>query len=345
MQNISVFKQFLFRFYRGFASSFTPAVVSSVPKLITVTNTTSHPKVLFSQLKIAEAVHFNNKHRRRFNYSTNHSAAIILPFTKKELATKRLDHEALLKLSKEQILEHANRRVDLFFYTLIAYYQTNIIPTTGHTSIQHGKGRATPTNKSLTEACHSSLIPSLLDNTIFLNDGIHIKRKSILSGTHFMDSLNSTVELPSLVNQFDDVLENACRNKCLDILAHVSLGKINPIEGLTMFLQMMQDFLNDLKDQAKKINHAVLLKHSFNRQPYLNENLIDLVIQGTLSNTYSNKNQSVLDEYIQLLLRMTPDENLSRDHDELNKGSFYLQAMLNMQNEIFQSKTNHYFNF
>jgi hypothetical protein len=296
----------------------------------------------FSQLKSEENKQFSRRKRTRFDYENNYSAAISLPYSTRLLVKKQNDLNALLALSQENIIEHANRRVDLFFYTLIAYYKTAIFPTNGHTNLQHGRGRAARNNTTITEACHSSFTPSLLDNNIYQTSKVGAKRKrSLLSDTHFMDNLNATVELPPFVNHFDDYLESICRQKCMDILCDVSLGTINPIEGLTRFLKMMNDVLNDLKQNAAHKSQSTLAQYSLIKHQAINPQLIDLVLKGTLYNTFCKETETVTDVYIQLLLRITPIEKLGCS-DKDKKELLYMDKMMSIQNEILHTRSQHH---
>jgi len=105
----------------------------------------SHKKVpkpyFFEQLKYTEHQQFFHEKRKRFHYKDNLTAALSLPYSKNELEELQDDPNALLEISKKYVIEHANRRVDLFFYTLIAYYQSSVFPMSGHTNLQHGTGR------------------------------------------------------------------------------------------------------------------------------------------------------------------------------------------------------------
>jgi hypothetical protein len=293
--------------------------------------------LFFTQLKIEENKQFPRKKRARFDYEDNYSAALSLPYSTELLAKNQNDLNALIALSQDNIIEHANRRADLFFYTLIAYYKTNIFPTNGHTNLQHGRGRTTRSNITITEACHSSFTPSLLDNNIYQVSKVGIKRKrSLLSGTQLMESLNATVELPPFVNHFDDLLENTCRQKCMEILCDVSLGTLNPIEGLSRFLKMMSDILNDLKQNADHKSQSALSRHSLMKHQTINPKLIDLVAKGTLRTTFSKQTETVTDAYIQLLLRITPIEKLCcANNEQIEK--LYMDKMMVMQNEILHT--------
>ncbi|MDI1351998.1 MAG: hypothetical protein PSV35_04395 [bacterium] len=154
-----------------------------------------------------------------------------------------------------------------------------------------------------------------------------------------MNSLNSTVELPHFVNAFDDVLEAISRPKCLEIISKVSLGEINPIQGLTMFLLMMQDILNDFKRNSEQSSSSNLVKNALTSQHNMNLRLIKLVIRGTLNTTLSPSTQSASEEYVQLLLRMPPEQKNSCTSD-INKEELYMKLILSMQQEILLSKSN-----
>lgn len=315
----------------------------AVPTLTLKSKIDTHPVAIpnlyfFEQLK-SEEQKWNHKKRIRTHYQNNRTAALALPFSIEELEKNQSDLNQLITMSKSQIIEHANRRVDLFFYTLTAYYKTDVFPTTGHTCMQHGRGRNAQDSHLITEACHSSLIPALLDKTIYQDSKREDKKKSLLSGTHFMDSLNATVELPSCVNQFDGVLENSCRKKCIDLIDAAALGTINPVEGLDIFLKMMKDILNELKQQTEQHSASSLVRYSFMKTHHMTPMLIDLVIQGTLSTTFSMQTQSTSDEYIQLLLRLRPEEKKICMQEGKNKEKIYSEKIMELQSEILQTKS------
>ncbi|WP_133128696.1 hypothetical protein [Legionella nagasakiensis] len=318
----------------------TPTVILERRALTTGITQVSGPQ-FFAKLKAEERKRFPRKKRKRFDYSDNYSAALALPCSQQELEKKQDDQNALLAVSKKYVIEHANRRVDLFFYTLIAYYKTGIVPTTGRTNLQHGKGRNSIAHRNITEACHSSFIPSLVDKTIYLNRGSRKRHKSLICDTHLMNSLNSTVELPSFVNHFDDLLESACRESCLKILDEVSVGIINPIEGLSAFLNMMQDTLNNLKCQTERERHSAVARHSLIGSRGITLKIIDLVTQGTLSTTFAAGEKTASDDYIQLLLRITSEEKALCAKSERLKNKLYMERMAEIQNEILQTKSVH----
>ncbi len=297
----------------------------------------SHQKLArHEQLKREERRQFDRR-RIRFGYQSNETCALALDYSTVELCSKLNDEMALLSMCETHILEHANRRVDLFFYTLVAYYQTAMLPVEGHTNFQYGIGRNI--EASGMQACHSSFTPSLLDETIFENEEGEIKYKSLLSRTHFLQSLNATVELPAFVNAFDDILESICRPRCLEILREVSLAKMNPIEGLTAFLGMMDTILQDFKQQAESEKYSSLTYPNFPALRRVNPNLIDLVIQGTLEASYDSTSNTVNDCYLQSLLRITPEEKKLCGRSAKRKEKIYLEKITAIQAEILGTES------
>ncbi len=156
-------------------------------------------------------------------------------------------------IDRQLIQTHASRRVDLFFYTLIAYYNSKLTVHIEDTHIQYGKG----SRKNNTHACHSAILPSLWDTiheepshtqNTRNNPGVTSYRTGILNRTHFEKSLNATVELDVSVNYFDSnyveshsTQQNGMRAKALAILNQTSQGKSDPIKGLKTFLTHMRD--------------------------------------------------------------------------------------------------------
>ena len=295
-----------------------------------------HQPAFYDQLKNEERRQFDRK-RIRVDSQRNDTCTLTLNSSKVQLLSKLNDEKALLSMCENYIIEHASRRVDLFFYTLIAYYKTSILPVEGRTNFQYGIGQSVGT--SGTQACHSSFTPSLLDKTIFENEGDQVKYKSLLSRTHFSQSLNATVELPAFVNAFDDILEIICRPMCLAILRDVSLAKINPIHGLVSFLTMMDTLLQNFKQQALSEKYTALTYPNLHAHRYVNPKLIDLVIEGTLDTSYDNKSHTVNDCYLQLLLRMTSQEKKLCEQNSKNKKKIYLEKIFAIQSEILGTES------
>lgn len=270
----------------------------------------------------------HGKHRRRSTYQENITAALALPLATEILESSKANPEAMLALSKESIIEHAHRRVDLFFYTLIAYYNTHKSPTQDVTRLQHGRGRNSHDKHNLLQACHSSLIPSFIDDTYKDQKKLNLGHRSILCGTHFMHSLNSTVELPAFVNDFDTVLESsyACRTKSMEIIQNVSKGKINPIQGLNLFLKMMDQTFIQLEENYLSESNQ------------LKSNLVALMRKSTSNENYFYKTKFVRDDYIESMLRLTQDEILTCNISREMREQVYLEKILELQQEILTTQ-------
>ncbi len=135
---------------------------------------------------------------------------------------KALDQLTLAKIDllAEQIIEHAARRTDLFFYACVAVYKTKAIIADGPTIEQHGIG----SNEHGTHACHSALFSN-------------IQLASLLN-KHLARTNNMTVELPAEVNDFDKHIERSgFVDNMIVVLNKVSMGSLNPQQGMTEFLK------------------------------------------------------------------------------------------------------------
>ena len=302
---------------------------SSAPALCTEKKAVSYSCVT-ALLEETEKRHYPNEKRQRYHYSANLSASVALPYLDEEWNLLSNDKHRLLQVCEEHVKQHATRRVDLFFYTLIAYYKKELVVSIGKTTLQHGRGRS-----SQLQACHSSLFPSLIDNSIFNQIAGERPFKSILSGTHFFNSLNLTFELPIFVNQFDSVIESNCRKKALDVLNETSFGVINPIEGLTDFLNMMQTTLNRLqREMAHHHNKSVLSNQAVIEKAIIDLRLLELTKTGTLERPFLQRTQAASDAYIESLLRMTPEEQMGCQRSQAFKEECYLKKILQIQDEI-----------
>ena len=220
-------------------------------------------------------------------------------------------------LDQQRIIEHAQRRVDLFFYLLIAYYKTGLTAHIADTLEQHGCG------KKQTPACHSALLPRLWDtehdeprykpNTIKRQTGL-------LDNTHLYQSMNSTVELHEAVNYFEThhlegkKSESKMREKSLFVLNQVSQGNLTPIEGMLQFLMLLNAhftsrescYLNQVVlKTSPKASRALILscekKGSFKEtwhenvgfdSPTLNDNYVNTILKLTEKDKNSLKKQS-----------------------------------------------------
>jgi hypothetical protein len=161
------------------------------------------------------------------------------PLIKKPLAE-------IVTYHAEEIKEHARRRVELFFLLCALIYKTERVISLAETTKQHGKS----TKGSEYRACHSSLFPAIHDQAARIVTRSS-KDRSILTGTHFSEVLNQTIELPDCVNKFDSLCEgqNAAgskglRRQLLPTLQAVSDGRKSPIEAMIDFFLKMRAFFD-----------------------------------------------------------------------------------------------------
>lgn len=256
--------------------------------------------------------------RTRFAFESNKTASLALPVSNEELLAAYASPKWLLEISHENILMHAKLRVDLFFYLLVAYHNTGLKPRLASTYLQYGRGRQLD-GKILTHACHSSLITALTDDNTLVPH-----RKNILTHTHFMKSLNLTVELPTWVNDWLDYkLEQNLqgRKKAIDILCHTAAGEYTPLQGFKNFFLLLENALNQLE---KEIFPKPNLPAEIQRK------LLQLTYQGTFDNHWHHQKQDLHEEYIDALLM------LWQKHDNsMCKKQLWKQRMLEVQQEIF----------
>ncbi|MBA3661934.1 MAG: hypothetical protein H0W64_09410 [Gammaproteobacteria bacterium] len=284
--------------------------------------------------------------RIKSTYRDNLTAAITLPSSNRELNKQYTNYEKLLKLSEANIIEHAARRVDLFFYTLVAYYQQHCPPIQGLTKLQHGIGRVNfKGHQPMTHAAHSSFITSTVDRTILkeillfssLEKTQTTIQTSLLDRSHFMDSLNATVEVPVFINEFDYLLEvqHQGRNASFKILREVAKGKIDPIQGLTNFIMMLNEVFTSMGQNENIFEIQTPLTKE------IKQSVVALQRYGTLINKLDVESNSVRKEYIYMLLRLTPDEITRCDADVKMRQKILMDKMFEMQNEIMTKPSAH----
>lgn len=241
-------------------------------------------------------------------------------------------------LVEDNIVEHAARRVDLFFYLLIAVYGTHATVTKDETVKQHGRGAA----KRGTQACHSSLFPSLkfiYENapaaksfslwSLLTTETVTPQRD--LSGTHLAEAMNMTVELPAIVNAFDGHLEGRSQptvytQECLATLNRVAKAEIDPIAGMNEFFKIMNAFFSHIEYEFLKKPGKVDSPNAFRK-----------VWEYEKAGTFQAACKDTLimdDHYLTLMLRLSTFEIAQ---SKLYAGSmtrFYKR----IQDEIYSSK-------
>ncbi len=267
-------------------------------------------------------------------YKKNVTAALELPVTKEHLTQLKKDPDALFNICKDNLKEHASLRVDIYFYLLIAIYNTQLPLKQGDTILQHGRGRKTSERQTVTHACHSNLFPTLIHPA---SDA----KESIFANTHFMDTMNATVELPAFVNQLDMILEgkikypSELRKRGLEILQNVANGKYDPIEGFQLFLKKTHQVLESLEYENVKSKNKSYLSRTSGVSKQIKLQLLNIVKNGTF---FCEKKED-LNTYFQLLLRLNPSEIAEcRKNPEWQK-KIYSEKMEIIKKEILETKS------
>lgn len=282
----------------------------------TSSSTSTLYDVLLTYLPYASKVPEETKSSSKYSTDVKTEKNIKISSTISNEATDIID-----KL-KDEISEHAARRVDLFFYLLIAVHGKKVKISKADTIKQHGKG----CRKKGTQACHSSLFPNLK----FSDES---KSTLSLQGTHFDESLNMTVELPEIVNVFDGYLEGNNKNgryiqACLVVINKVSMNEMSIKEGMNEFLRIMNDFFNEFETEK-------LIKMNTE-----NTALLSRVCAYEKAGTFfcTNKdNKTISNNYIYALLRLCAD-----DIKKVEKNSSLLTAHYEQfQKETLESKASH----
>ncbi|MBA2651548.1 MAG: hypothetical protein H0U73_04690, partial [Tatlockia sp.] len=157
--------------------------------------------------------------------------------------------------SSALVIEHASRRVDFFFLSLLFFYNKSATIQLEQTE---GRGRQLQgvhgNAEYKTQACHSAIASNFIAYSSMGGN--------IAIPDHFAQILNTTVELPKSVNQFDqklegkitETLQTAWRKAALRILNQTSQAGHNfePRKALIKFLLQLVNFFTD---ESTQINY------------------------------------------------------------------------------------------
>lgn len=264
-----------------------------------------------------------------------------------------------IDLVEYEIMEHAQRRVDLYFYLLVAVYKSGANVVKVFTQKQHGVG----SEEKGTNACHDSFFPNVLLQypqtklSFFWSSFVTLRE---FQGTHFEDVNNMTTELPAIVNYFDTYMEFANPghrsrpshyvNQLLKDLNLVSRGEKTPLEAMNSFLATMHIFFFEFEEKFKNTEKSVAEDKSdeeekldkdekriklFKSMPKVMQKIYGLQKTGTLR-AQASDSLSIDHEYICSLLRVPPDQVLATRQDPSLLLNTYCPII---QNEIFATKS------
>lgn len=217
--------------------------------------------------------------RIRLSYEANETMArkILLPPQKKACNTTSLLQSPLIR---DSICDHAYRRAQIFYAQALVYHRKGCDVWRGRTIHQHGKA-----NFSWSSAAHSALLPNLHDTF----NGI------IKPGSHLYGIMNATVELPTVVNEYDSAIEAVMRDKSITLLNRVSKEGLHPYEATEFFVrEMHRFFLKSEKETREKMalvkKIVVLEKQLWEKESLINPtNITDYLDTLQVLGEYSRK--------------------------------------------------------
>lgn len=214
-----------------------------------------------------------------------------LNLLKKRKAEKLAESGSCLenRVLKDMAEDHVYRRVQLFYYLSVIYYRSGCLVERAGTILQHGKSNITGFSaahssilthvkdnffKNLKKAAmrvgigtKDKLLLSALgvseerlqilaegplkkEEFAELMDGIE-KESLIGKNCSFFHNMNSTVELPHFINEFDTVVEDFMRTKGIEILNEASSQGMHPYTALTKFVGELWSFLDKCKEATE----------------------------------------------------------------------------------------------
>ena len=197
----------------------------------------------------------------------------------------------------------------IYFHLLSIYHNSKLKLVIAPPKKTQGKGD----KENGTNACHSSLITSVTDTDIDtdtdgmqLRDGQYTDRacKKLNEFWHLLCSvMDSTVELPRAVNDFDIRLEgpnfslpSKAREEAMKILNQVSSGDESPEQGMKLFLLAM-------KTEFDEIKQDYVPKKSKTSSSNVRQRIFELQLEGTFKGKLDDKGE-LTKEYQGLLEHM-----------------------------------------
>ncbi len=209
-------------------------------------------------------------------------------------------HNINVDISSALIIEHASRRVDFFFLSLLFFYNKSATIQLGQTQ---GNGRKLQnvhgTADYNTEACHSAIASNFIARSP--------NGANILIPNHLAQILNTTVELPKSVNNFDHNLEGNIKETLQSVWRKASIKILNqtsqvghdyePRKALLKFLLQLVHFFS-----AENITANYWSTHCSS------ENRLIFALQCIGSFYFLWSSEISLEDYIHSQMRLKLDE-------------------------------------
>lgn len=165
------------------------------------------------------------------------------------LVSRRDDNTLEIEPFSVEIAEHAFDRMQLFYYQALAYYKTGAVIEIDRTKLQHGSARIPGM-----QAAHHSLLPSVKDSL------------GIIANKRFEHTLNATMELPRIVNEFDSAVERELRPFGISLLNECSQGNLLPLEATQLLeLELTQFSQESLQSTFRRLDHTKKITHIANK--------------------------------------------------------------------------------
>lgn len=118
-------------------------------------------------------------------------------------------------------------------------------------------------------------------------------------------------------------------------------GRINPIQGLSEFLKIMNETFKDLQnsEENSESKSTYLSRDALNAPKHIKSQLLKLVASATTTDKLSPEMQSATDEYIELLLRLSPTEKLKCKSSREIREEVYINKIQEIQAEILTTQS------
>lgn len=172
------------------------------------------------------------RRRTYYGYTTNTTIAILNEYPHEKGIGP---YEPEFQKWHSVIKDHAYRRMQLFYYQLLFYFQENCRVTRGRTLSQHGRSKC-----PCCSAAHSAILPNLVDEKGLMKNDLHLYH-----------NLNSTIEMPDIVNIFDCVIEMQMRPVALHLINLCAFNELHPYEALTIFAEKFAKFFALSKSESE----------------------------------------------------------------------------------------------
>jgi len=290
------------------------------------------------------------KGRTKEGFTSNTTAALKMEDKFKIFASegdKKLQITKQVEDTAALTREHAGRRADLAFYTAVAYYKSGVKIAIGDTNLQFGTGqkKVNKVDSLWTEGAHSALVSSFVDSTYELHKK---KRESMLSHTFFHKTLNSVVEVATVINDLDGELEgklekpSTYRSQYMQLLNRVSLAEITPVQFMEAFFKMMETFYDEVataefsnKDHKQSPKKSRELAIQYQREGTFQDRWFSFI-----DPTSRKKHSRLHDDYIHMLLKIHPKKVWACYDNKASLEALYEEAYLTIQSEIFSEDIN-----